>query len=405
MNNSALPHPARIITADQSTQASFPVLLRSHQKVLKKYATLSDFKYIKPFVASNTNLWTTQSSGVVGNHNHRPKSLNLSADNYLNNHGHFRASNNNLSAFDNNAMRPKLSSMVSTSSSTETNTNIHNTKHKITANNLSPRQYLPDYPVSYAGSEISYNDRHQSGEGLLYSGHFRAVHHSKWKVGIEPAENHSSQKSICSCSEHHIKNLKHTNTPEGLSWRRMHMSRAKLKATATTSELLSGFAMVAMVELQINEPTTVPEWLFVLFAVCTTILVAVHIFALMISTYILPNIDAISKLDVCELVKESPHERMRGFIELAWAFSTVLGLFLFLVEIAILCWVKFWDYSFMAAIAATIIVIPVLIMFVAFAVHFYHSLVVYKCDSSDDDIQQLEDMKKELDLADRKSVV
>ncbi|KRT85098.1 hypothetical protein AMK59_2373, partial [Oryctes borbonicus] len=130
-----------------------------------------------------------------------------------------------------------------------------------------------------------------------------------------------------------------TTSPEGLSWRRLHMSRAKLKATATTSELLSGFAMVAMVELQINEPTHVPEWLFVLFAVCTTVLVAVHIFALMISTYILPNIDAISKLDVCELVSESPHERMRGFIELAWAFSTILGLFLFLVEVAILCWV------------------------------------------------------------------
>ncbi|KAG5319958.1 CRCM1 protein, partial [Pseudoatta argentina] len=185
--------------------------------------------------------------------------------------------------------------------------------------------------------------------------------------------------------------------PENLSWRRLHMSRAKLKATATTSELLSGFAMVAMVELQINEPTAVPEWLFVMFAVCTTFLVSVHIFALMISTYLLPNIEAISKLQVSRLITESPHERMRGFIELAWAFSTILGLFLFLVEVAILCWVKFWDYSFTAATASTIIVIPVLIVFVVFAVHFYHSLVVYKCESVVSDMKDLESIKRNLD--------
>ncbi|GAB1861946.1 Calcium release-activated calcium channel protein 1 [Camponotus japonicus] len=185
--------------------------------------------------------------------------------------------------------------------------------------------------------------------------------------------------------------------PEGLSWRRLHMSRAKLKATATTSELLSGFAMVAMVELQINEPTAVPEWLFVMFAVCTTFLVSVHIFALMISTYLLPNIEAISKLQASRLITESPHERMRGFIELAWAFSTILGLFLFLVEVAILCWVKFWDYSFTAATASTVIIIPVLIVFVAFAVHFYHSLVVYKCESVVSDMKDLESIKRNLD--------
>jgi calcium release-activated calcium channel protein 1 len=96
--------------------------------------------------------------------------------------------------------------------------------------------------------------------------------------------------------------------------------------------LWPGFAMVAMVELQINEPTNVPEWLFVMFAVCTTVLVAVHIFALMISTYLLPNIDAVSKMETpggpARALRDSPHERMRGFIELAWAFSTVLGKFL-----------------------------------------------------------------------------
>ncbi|CAH1976931.1 unnamed protein product [Acanthoscelides obtectus] len=213
-------------------------------------------------------------------------------------------------------------------------------------------------------------------------------------------ESSGSSKCCCKCGDAETqktcRNL-FTNTKEGLSWRRLHMSRAKLKATATTSELLSGFAMIAMVELQINTPTNVPEWLFVLFAVCTTVLVSVHIFALMISTYILPNIEAIAKLEICEMVTESPHERMKGFIEIAWAFSTILGLFLFLIEIAILCWVKFWDYSFTAAMASTVIVIPVLITFVLFAAHFYHSLVVYKCHTSSSDMEKLEDIKKHLD--------
>ncbi|KAL1489457.1 hypothetical protein ABEB36_014347 [Hypothenemus hampei] len=213
-------------------------------------------------------------------------------------------------------------------------------------------------------------------------------------------ESTGSSKCCCKCyeidlSKNGLKTV--SNTPEGLSWRRLHKSRAKLKATATTSELLSGFAMIAMVELQINTPTNVPEWLFVMFAVCTTVLVAVHIFALMISTYILPNIESIAKLEICELISESPHERMRGFIELAWAFSTILGLFLFMVEVAILCWVKFWDYSFTAAVAATIIVIPVLLTFVLFAAHFYHSLVVDKCNSSISDMRKLEEMKQNLD--------
>ncbi|XP_059490410.1 calcium release-activated calcium channel protein 1-like isoform X2 [Neocloeon triangulifer] len=192
-------------------------------------------------------------------------------------------------------------------------------------------------------------------------------------------------------------NVDGTLTPTGLSWRRLHVSRAKLKATSTTSELLSGFAMVAMVELQINTPTNVPEWMFILFSVCTTVLVAVHIFALMIATYILPNIDAITRLHASELVLESPHEKMRFFIELAWGLSTVLGLFLFLVEVAILCWVKFWDYSFASAVASTAIAVPSLLIFIGFAVHFYHTLVVHKCKASDLDLQALEKMKTDLE--------
>lgn len=64
-----------------------------------------------------------------------------------------------------------------------------------------------------------------------------------------------------------------------------------------------------------------------------------------------------------------------------------------------MCWVKFWDYSFTAAIAATVIVIPVLVIFVLFAVHFYHTLVAHRCDTSLEDLEGLENMKKHLDHA------
>jgi len=93
-----------------------------------------------------------------------------------------------------------------------------------------------------------------------------------------------------------------------------------------------------MVELETDDEK-VPKLTLVLFALCTTLLVAVHILALMISTCILPNLDAISNLHDPSLVHQSPHERFHWCIEVAWIFSTLFGMLLFLIEVAMLCWV------------------------------------------------------------------
>ncbi|XP_073442084.1 calcium release-activated calcium channel protein 1 isoform X1 [Dendrobates tinctorius] len=203
---------------------------------------------------------------------------------------------------------------------------------------------------------------------------------------------------------------------QALSWRKLYLSRAKLKASSRTSALLSGFAMVAMVEVQLDANHVYPAGLLIAFSACTTVLVAVHLFALMISTCILPNIEAVSNVHNLNSVKESPHERMHRHIELAWAFSTVIGTLLFLAEVVLLCWVKFLpvnnpklavnDTSISpgkeAAIASTCIMVPFGLIFIVFAVHFYRSLVGHKTDRQFQELNELAELAQLQDQLDHR---
>ena len=71
----------------------------------------------------------------------------------------------------------------------------------------------------------------------------------------------------------------------------------------------------------------VPVSLLITFSACTVLLIAVHMLALMISTCILPNVEAVANLhfQTSKTVFESPHMKMNAIVELAWGFSTVLG--------------------------------------------------------------------------------
>lgn len=157
-----------------------------------------------------------------------------------------------------------------------------------------------------------------------------------------------------------------------------------------------------MVEVQLcDSKDPVPTALLVAFAICTTLLVSVHMLALMISTCILPHVEAVASMPGFVAVSESPHESLSLYIELAWTFSTVFGILLFMLEIIILCWVKFWDVGGdnrgkIAALVATIILIPIILVFIAFAVHFYRKVVNHKVERSAQGLQELESMVSQL---------
>ena len=105
----------------------------------------------------------------------------------------------------------------------------------------------------------------------------------------------------------------------------------------------------------------------------------------------------VSNVHNVNAVKESPHEQMEIFIQMAWGFSTGLGIILFLAEITIICWLQFITVNKTAAIASTVIVVPVCVIFLFFAVFFYRRLINHKYEKSYRDLEDLQQMATELE--------
>ena len=149
--------------------------------------------------------------------------------------------------------------------------------------------------------------------------------------------------------------------------------------------------------------------LLVVFAVCTTLVVSIHLIALFISTCILPHIDAAAPTDRYDhdakpglsMLQRSPHVRLRRYIELAWILSTGIGILLFLTQVSVLTWVRFRGVNEVAAIVATAVIVPAIVVFLAFAVHFYRQLIAHKYERVTSEINELENAVHELELANR----
>ena len=145
-----------------------------------------------------------------------------------------------------------------------------------------------------------------------------------------------------------------------------------------------------MVEIQIDD--NLPKGLIIAFSVLTTILISIHVFALMISVCILPNLDSFASSYEMnnKNVDSSLHEQMHYYIEMAWLFSTGLGTLLFLAEVAIVAWVQFYMKSIAAAIASTCVLVPVGVVFMWFACKFYNILAKHKYEQSSQGLEELQ---------------
>lgn len=152
-----------------------------------------------------------------------------------------------------------------------------------------------------------------------------------------------------------------------------------------------------MIELNLDSSGNhgVPEGLLIAFGVCTTLVVVVHLMALLISTCILPHIEAVSHLGVGG-AQESPHDKFRYYIDVAWMFSTGLGILLFLAELGLVAWVRFYKSSFTTAVVCSIILGPTLLIFLIFALFFYRKLTRHHLERIHREIQNLDEEAQDL---------
>ncbi|KAH7731231.1 CRE-ORAI-1 protein [Aphelenchoides avenae] len=103
------------------------------------------------------------------------------------------------------------------------------------------------------------------------------------------------------------------------------------------------------------------------------------------STCLLPYIEASG------CTQDSPHRKLKFYIELSWLFSTCIGLILFLLEIGVIFFVKFNAVGYdTAAYVTTAMLVPVLIVFVLFSWLIHRHRVNYGLDRAEVKTEGLE---------------
>ncbi|CAF0841519.1 unnamed protein product [Didymodactylos carnosus] len=170
--------------------------------------------------------------------------------------------------------------------------------------------------------------------------------------------------------------------------------KSKLESVNETSALLSGFAIVAIVELSLDSYTSQNpgNTLIICYAIISCLLVGIHLLALLMSMCILPELkNVIRQSDVwINYEDKKPLASMNIFIEVAWVVSTGLGLFLFILELGLILWIKVSGFSRTAAISAIITLTFISCPFLLFAIGFYYRVTKAKVSLHANNLSKLE---------------
>lgn len=135
-----------------------------------------------------------------------------------------------------------------------------------------------------------------------------------------------------------------------------------------------------MVEVELDDNHS--NGLLIPFAIFTSILIFVHLFSLMLATYMLPELDALSAVPHVQLTRR-PGNITQGFcVKMTWLLSHALGIILFLVQFVLLAFVKFYPinrdtkYRYQAGIAAGVVIVTLTVVAaLAILVWYYHTYV------------------------------
>eukprot|EP01137_Pigoraptor_chileana_P015266 Opistho-2@70975 len=165
------------------------------------------------------------------------------------------------------------------------------------------------------------------------------------------------------------------------------LSRSRLKQVRSISGLMAGFALEGLVQINIVSDMHTP--LLTAYGVVTAMLIGVNLFALMIATCLLPTLESTPITDAEDEEKAvSIESKFRKYIYMSWILSTGLGIFLFVVDMALIGWIQFYKFN-PAAIGVTVVAVPTLFIVAIFGFRFYNMLIAI----------QLEAHKRALDRA------